>query len=42
MKSKTGEYIKGGNKKSLFARNLSGAELIISLAIKEDIRCGGC
>jgi hypothetical protein len=39
---KTGEYIKGGNVVAVFGRNLSGVELNMSVAVKQDIRCGGC
>jgi len=39
---KAGEYVSGKNVKQTFARNLSGVELIISLAVKKDDRCGGC
>ncbi len=39
---KTGDYKSGRNEASVFTRNLSGAELIASVAVKEDIRCGGC
>lgn len=39
---KTGEYISNKNTKQVFAKNLSGVELVISLAIKKDNDCGGC
>jgi len=39
---KTGDYKSGKNEASVFTRNLSGAELVASVAVKEDIRCGGC
>ena len=39
---KAGEYTSGKNIKQTFARNLSGVELAISLAVKKDNRCGGC
>ena len=39
---KTGEYQKGGNTIATFGRNLSGTELILSIAVKRDNRCGGC
>lgn len=39
---KAGEYVSGKNVKQTFARNLSGVELVISLAVKKDDRCGGC
>ena len=39
---KAGEYVSGKNVKQTFARNLSGVELIISLAVNKDNRCGGC
>ena len=39
---KTGEYVKGGNVMATFGRNLSGAELVMSIAVKRDNRCGGC
>ena len=39
---KTGEYLSGKNTKQIFTRNLSGVELVISIAVKKDDRCGGC
>ena len=33
---KTGEYVSGKNVKSVFARNLSGVELVISLAVNKN------
>ncbi len=39
---KTGEYLSGKNTKQIFTRNLSGVELVISIAVKKDNRCGGC
>ena len=36
---KTGDYVKNANVSSIFARNLSGAELVIDVPVKKDKSC---